>query len=153
MGHGRALCWRELTSPSHHMEESTCWPHCIIYEQQVNISACYYTEILRTICHSSYILFSDTDSVQLWTSLAVQWLRIHLPMQGTWIWSLVQEDSTCCRATKPMRRNYWAHVSQLLKPRHLQPVSAARDAVTMRSLCAAMRTQGNKKLINQLIML
>ena len=28
------------------------------------------------------------------TSLVVQWLRICLP-QGTWVWSLVQEDSTC----------------------------------------------------------
>ena len=25
-------------------------------------------------------------------SLVVQWLRIHLPMQETWIWSLSQED-------------------------------------------------------------
>ena len=28
-------------------------------------------------------------------------MRIHLPMQGTWIKPLVREDSTCCRATKP----------------------------------------------------
>ena len=27
-------------------------------------------------------------------SLVVQWLRIHLPMQGTWVQSLVQEDLT-----------------------------------------------------------
>ena len=38
--------------------------------------------------------------------LVVQWLRICLPMQGTQIWSLVWEDSTCCRATKPMHHNY-----------------------------------------------
>ena len=37
-------------------------------------------------------------------------------MQGTWVQSLVQEDSTCCRATKPMHQNYWAHV---LQPRKL----------------------------------
>ena len=35
------------------------------------------------------------------TSLVVQWLRIHLPMQGTWVPSLVWEDPTCGRATKP----------------------------------------------------
>ena len=40
------------------------------------------------------------------TSLVVQWLRIHLPMQGTRVQSLVQEDPTCRRATKPMRHNY-----------------------------------------------
>ena len=37
----------------------------------------------------------------------VQYLRIHLPTQGTWVQSLVQEDPTCCRATK-------AHLPQLL---------------------------------------
>ena len=35
-----------------------------------------------------------------------QWLRIHLPMQGTQVPSLVREDSTCCVASKPMRHNY-----------------------------------------------
>ena len=38
----------------------------------------------------------------LWISLMVQWLRIHLPVQGTWIQSLIQEDSTSQGATKPM---------------------------------------------------
>ena len=62
------------------------------------------------------------------TSLVVQWLRIRLPMQGTRVWALVREDPTCCRATKPVRhnywaraleptcRNYWARVPQLLNP-------------------------------------
>ena len=30
----------------------------------------------------------------------VQWLEVHLPVQGTWVWSLVQEDSMGCGATK-----------------------------------------------------
>ena len=33
-------------------------------------------------------------------SLVVQWLRIHLAIQGTLVRSLVQEDPTCCRTTK-----------------------------------------------------
>ena len=37
-------------------------------------------------------------------------------MQGTWVRSLVQENLTYCRATKPMCQNYYAHVLQLLKP-------------------------------------
>ena len=37
---------------------------------------------------------------ELWTSLVAQWLRIYLPMQGTQVRSLVQEDPTClCAAT------------------------------------------------------
>ena len=55
-------------------------------------------------------------------------------MQGTWVRALVQEDSTCRGATKPVSHNYlaralepashnyWAHVPQLLKPTHLEPV-------------------------------
>ena len=44
-----------------------------------------------------------------WASLVAQWIGIHLPMQGTRVWSMVQEDSTHCRATKPMCPNYWAY--------------------------------------------
>ena len=36
----------------------------------------------------------------------VQWLRIHLPMQGTQVRALVQEDPTCGGATKPVGHNY-----------------------------------------------
>ena len=39
-------------------------------------------------------------------SLEVQWLRLHLAMQGTWVQTLVQEDSTCHGATKPTSHNY-----------------------------------------------
>ena len=39
-------------------------------------------------------------------SLVAQWLRIRLPMQGTRVPALVQEDPTCRGATKPVRHNY-----------------------------------------------
>ena len=39
-------------------------------------------------------------------SLVVQWLRIRLPMQGTQVRALVQEDPTCHGATKPVSHNY-----------------------------------------------
>ena len=42
------------------------------------------------------------------TSLVVQWLRIHLPMQGTWVRALAREDPTCRGVTKPVRHNYRA---------------------------------------------
>ena len=41
-----------------------------------------------------------------WTSLMVQWLRIRLPMQETWVRALVRENPTCCGATKPMHHSY-----------------------------------------------
>ena len=43
-------------------------------------------------------------------SLVAQWLGICLPMQETrvraLVRALVQEDPTCCGATKPVRHNY-----------------------------------------------
>ena len=36
------------------------------------------------------------------------WLRIHLPMQETWVWSLVWEDPTCCGAAEPVSHNFWS---------------------------------------------
>ena len=46
--------------------------------------------------------------ISLGTSLVVQWLRIRLPMQGTRVQSLVQEDPnpTCRGATKSIHHNY-----------------------------------------------
>ena len=64
----------------------------------------------------------------------VQWIRICLLVQGICIWFLVQEDSTWCKAAKPMHHNYWAWaleptsdndwacVPQLLKATCLGPV-------------------------------
>ena len=40
------------------------------------------------------------------TSLAAQWLRIHLTMQVTKVQSLGREDPTCHGAAKPVHHNY-----------------------------------------------
>ena len=74
-------------------------------------SSCKYGLSLaeRSDCTETIINQLLADSYQnpvSGTSLVAQWLRTHLSMQGTWILSLVQEDPTCCRATKPMRHSY-----------------------------------------------
>ena len=68
------------------------------------------------------------------SSVVAQWLRKRLPMRGTQVQALVQEDPTGCGATKPVchnywacalepsSHNYWARAPQLLKPTHLEPV-------------------------------
>ena len=78
------------------------------------------------------------------TSLVVQWLRIHLPVQGTRVQSLIREDPTCCGATKPVchnyracalepaSHNYWVRVPQLLKP-----VRSRACVLQLLSPCAA----------------
>ena len=63
----------------------------------------------------------------LGTSLVVQWLRIHLPMQGTQVQSLAWKDPADCRATKPrapqlLSLRSRARMPQLLKPVRLEPV-------------------------------
>ena len=71
---------------------------------------CLISKILifleNSICDNKYVndLFrSDRHG----TSLMVQWLGIHLPMQRTGVQSLVQEDPPCRGATKPVHPNYW----------------------------------------------
>ena len=47
------------------------------------------------------------------TFLVTQWLRIHLPMQGTLVRSRVQElGSNMQQTIKPARHNYWAHTGR-----------------------------------------
>ena len=49
----------------------------------------------------------EFDKIQHpWTSLVAQSLRICLPMWGTWVQALFQEDPTYHGATKPMCHNY-----------------------------------------------
>ena len=41
-----------------------------------------------------------------------------LPVKGTQFQPLIQEDSTCHGATKPVDHNYWAHLLLWLMPPH-----------------------------------
>ena len=58
-----------------------------------------YSSILSLLFH---------QNLPEWACLVVQWLRIRLLMQGTWVQALVREDPTCRGATKPVRHNYRA---------------------------------------------
>ena len=65
------------------------------------------------------------------TSLVAQWLRIRLPMQGTRARSLVQEDPTCCGATKPVR--LLSLHSRAREPQLLSPHATTTEARTPRA--------------------
>ena len=78
-------------------------------------------------------------------SLVVQWLRIHLLMQGTRIRALVQEDPTCRGAAKPVRHNYWACTVEPTSHNCWSPCawslcSTKGEATAMRSPCTAMKS-------------
>ena len=87
------------------------------------------------------------------TSLVVQWLRIHLPIQGTQVQSPVWEDSTCHRATKtePQLLSWRAraHTPRQENPPDEKPATAAREqgplVTTRESLCTAVKTQHDQK--------
>ena len=61
------------------------------------------------------------------TSPVVQWLRAHLPMHRTRIWSLVQEDPIWHRATKPRSRKI-PYATEQLSPRAATTESCAPRA-------------------------
>ena len=67
------------------------------------------------------------------TSLGAQWMRICLPMQGTQVWFLVQEESTSHRATKPLCCNCWSPCTHSL-------CSATRGVAAMPCLSTVMKS-------------
>ena len=93
------------------------------------------------MCYSSiflpeyaFYIWNFVKALHIGTSLVAQWLGICLPMQGTWVQSLVRPDPMCHGATgpvchncwacalEPTSHNYWACVPQLLKPACLEPM-------------------------------
>ena len=87
------------------------WWECVYIYVHTHTMFMYKYMHTHTYIHNG-ILFSLKKGG---SSLGVQWIRICLPMQGTQVWSLIWEDSTCRGAAKPVCHNYWAHVLQLQK--------------------------------------
>ena len=76
--------------------------HCCTWA----FSSCGRQGLLSVVVHRLLIVVA---------SLA-RGLRISLPAEGTPVRSLVGEDPTCHRATKPASHSYSGHVLQLLTP-------------------------------------
>ena len=71
------------------------------------------------------------------TSLLVQYLRTHLPRQGTWVRSLVWEDPICQGATEPASHSYCRLPSRshdYESPHTSKNLRSATGKVTARSL-------------------
>ena len=73
---------------------------------------------------------SKLEGLPWWRS---GWVR--LPMQGTQVRALVQEDPTCRGATKPVRHNYWACALEPTSDNYWSPRAATTEARTPRA-CA-----------------
>ena len=86
------------------------------------------------------------------TSLVIQWLRIHLAMQGTAGRYLVPEDHTCRGAAKSVHQQLLSRCPRICEPRLLSPCATTaaacepeaytvpREASTMRSQCSAVKS-------------
>ena len=70
--------------------------------KKLKIELPYYPAIpLLGIYPEKTVIQKDTSGL-----LVAQWLRTHLPMQGTQVQALVREDATCRGAAKPVCHNY-----------------------------------------------
>ena len=78
-----------------------CFVDCKELPKSSGGMASWTTQYSATYCNSQ-------EQGWLGDSLVAQWIRIPLSMQGTRVWSLVQEDSTYCGATKSVCHSYWA---------------------------------------------
>ena len=119
--------------------------------------------ILKTwLCWTSKIAgFCYRQKYTTGTSLVAQWLRICMPMPGTGVQSLVQEDSTCHGATKAVCYNFWRQ--HTLEPvlhnkrshHNGSPHTASKEwpplAATRESLRAAAKTHHSDKEINEFL--
>ena len=74
--------------------------------------------IVEQILFSPYFhnCLSLEERIWIGASLAAQWLRVCLPMQGTRVRALVWEDPTCRGATRPVSHSYWACASGACAP-------------------------------------
>ena len=87
-----------------------------------------------TLAIVKYIPFPE--KTLLGTSLMIQWLRICLPMQGTWVWSLVRE----LRSHMPQGNK--ACVQQ---PRSLQAATRDIHMLQMKTQLSQKERKGKKK--------
>ena len=114
-----------------------CHLYIFFGEVFVKVSGPFFEQVYYFLIVESHFVFRVNcvnSMVIRGPSLMAQWLRICMPMQGTRVRALVREDPTCLGATKPVHHNYWAcalepvshnywaHVPQLLKPVHLEPM-------------------------------
>ena len=55
-----------------------------------------------------------------WAAECAQWIRVCLPMQGRWVWCLVQENFTCWEAAQPQLLSLSAATTEAHVPKSQQ---------------------------------
>ena len=75
----------------------------------------------------------------------VQWLRICLVMQGTWVWPLIWEYPTSLGATEPVHHKYRSQGSGAHRPQWLSPRTTSTEARVLENPCSAARGHCDEK--------
>ena len=106
-------------SPGVHSDwrPSSQWCHPAISSSVVPFSSCpqslpasEFSGLLNSnsrIISQPFKLYFSCLKTERWGPLVAQWWGVHLPMQGTLVRSLVWEEPTHCRETRPRHHNYW----------------------------------------------
>ena len=95
------------------------------------ILLCNNTKIIKytsTLLDKALPQQSKSEKYNYWGFPGDPMVKSPLTMQGTLVWSLILEDPTCCRATKPLHHNCWAHMPQLLKITYPKAHTLQREA-------------------------
>ena len=105
-GHPQFLARRSFHQSKHtrvrtRMPERESWSHDLLFFSGYNLLEPNLSGGIHHICH---ILFIKNKGLECPVGQVVKDPPL---MRGTWVPSLLQEDPTCCRATKPMFHNYW----------------------------------------------
>ena len=99
------------------------------------LTSCHLLQFFTWLYHLTYLGLEHYPSDYLCDEMLILVILniLDFPgdtVQGTWVWSLVQEDPTYHRAAKlmykscwahglePVSHSYWALMPQLLKPTH-----------------------------------
>ena len=128
LGHSQERLWANLLFPGAHGHQCYCWRWCqdiggffssphspLLLFVGGGRGIFFYTAKFKIFFIEFptryYISWSQTKKI-IKTSMMVQWLRVYLSVQRTWVQSLVQEDPTCRGAIRPVSHDYWAWALQ-----------------------------------------
>ena len=86
-----------------------------------------------------------------WTSMVVQWLRIYLPTQGTWVWSCIKKLRSHMLQGNSWAHKCWACMLQSRSSTIRGPLPTIREAHTWqleRSPCTTAKSQHSQNFKN-----
>ena len=111
---GKAIHWVIGWCQRWRLYGNNFW-YCSCYPEGFHLVSFKFANKYFLNCFMPYLLRIRIKNKQRRDFPSGQWLRIFLPVQWTWVWSLVQELRSP-HALGPINCNYRAHLVHLPKP-------------------------------------